>query len=95
MIRGTRSRRGRGGVPLRRELPLDRGECDLGWAVAGRQEANAVFMENTDSPKMQKAAFGLNMTLRMESEASPAQFIQDLIRSFESETLDRINKLLK
>jgi hypothetical protein len=33
------TRRGRGGVPLRRELPLHRGECDLGSAVAdGQQE---------------------------------------------------------
>jgi hypothetical protein len=32
------TRRGRGRVHLRRELPLHRGECDLGSAVAGGQQ---------------------------------------------------------
>ncbi|MEI6102056.1 MAG: PIG-L family deacetylase, partial [Eubacteriales bacterium] len=61
-------------------------------AVIGRQEANAAFLENA-VPKMQNAVFGVDMSRLMEDTVSPAQFMQELIRGFESETLDRIGKL--
>ncbi len=64
-------------------------------AVMGRRAANAAFLESGAEGRTDMAALGMDMTPLMEEAVTPAQFIQEKIRAFESETLVRIEKLWK
>lgn len=64
-------------------------------AAMGRRAANAAFLERESPVQTDMAALGLDMTQLMEDGVSPAQFMQEKIRAFESETLERIEKLWK